>query len=120
MPGYADQDEAGAFDASRELFEQVVAGLADPEAGRLRHDQLEERLQVEGRELLRSLMQDHLDLRAVREERLPEVTGADHVPRTRVEQGHRRGLATVFGRSPWSGWPTVPLGRGICIRPMRC
>ena len=42
--------------------------------------------------------QDHLDLRAAREQRRADVTGADGVPRTRVEAGHRRGLTTVFGQ----------------------
>src|SRR4051812_26762272 len=40
---------------------------------------LEERLTVQAREMTRMLLQDHLDLRAVREERLSEVSGADGV-----------------------------------------
>jgi hypothetical protein len=47
--------------------------------------------------LLRRLHQDHLDLRAARERRREEVTGADGITRTRVEIGHRRDLVTVFG-----------------------
>ena len=45
---------------------------------------------MRGRELTRQLYQDHLDLRAAREERLDEVTGADGVTRTRAEDGHTR------------------------------
>jgi hypothetical protein len=91
------QDAAGAFDRSRELFEQVVAGLADPGHGRLTHGELEEQLTARSRELMRSLLQDHLDLRACREQRREPVAGADGVERTRTEHGHQRGLATVFG-----------------------
>lgn len=46
---------------------------------------------------MRSLLQDHLDLRACREQRLPEgALGADGVARARTESGHQRELATVF------------------------
>ena len=54
-------------------------------------------LQQAGRELLRQLMQDHLELRAQREQRLHEVTDAEQVARGSVETGHTRALTTVFG-----------------------
>ncbi|MGH8572208.1 MAG: ISKra4 family transposase, partial [Gammaproteobacteria bacterium] len=98
--GQAQQAEgvAGAFDRSRQLFEEVVAGLADPGCGELTHAQLEDRLTERCRELMRSLFSDHLDLRASREQRRPEgVAGADGVTRARAEKGHQRDLATVFG-----------------------
>ncbi len=103
MSGYAQQAEsgraqAGAFDRSRRLFEEVVAGLADPGCGELTHAQLEDQLTERSRELVRSLFQDHLDLRASREQRLPDgAAGADGVVRARAERGHQRELATVFG-----------------------
>src|SRR5664279_6328641 len=62
------------------------------------HAHLEEHLSSRGRELLKRLLQDHLDLRASREQPQPgPVTGADTLTRTRLETGHQRGLATVFG-----------------------
>ncbi|MGH3801229.1 MAG: ISKra4 family transposase, partial [Pseudonocardiaceae bacterium] len=103
MSGYAQQAasgqaQAGAFDRSRRLFEEVVAGLADPGCGELTHAQLVDQLTEHSRELMRSLFQDHLDLRASREQRLPEgAPGADGVVRVRAERGHHRDLATVFG-----------------------
>jgi hypothetical protein len=51
-----------------------------------------------GRELLRRLFQGQMELRALREQRRDDVTGADGVARTRVEKGHARPLATVFGQ----------------------
>jgi hypothetical protein len=68
------------------------------EAGGLTHAELEGQLGERGRELLRRLHQDHLDLRAAREQRREAVTGSDGIARTRVEGGHRRGLVTVFGQ----------------------
>ena len=105
MSGYAQQAGSGVsearvdgFDRSRQLFEKVVAGLADPGCDELAHAQLEDQLTEHSRELMRSLFQDHLDLRACREQRLPEgAAGADGVVRTRAEKGHQRDLATVFG-----------------------
>jgi hypothetical protein len=98
MSAYGLEVMAGAFTRSRGVFEAVVASLEDPAAGERTHGELEEQLTEASRELMRCLFQDHLDLRAVREERRREVAGADGVARMRVETGHRRALATVFGQ----------------------
>ena len=50
--------------------------------------EIERLVGAEGHELLRELMQAHVDLRAAKE-RVVEVTGADGVPRTQVRQGTR-------------------------------
>jgi hypothetical protein len=71
--------------------------LDGPEAGGLEHAVLEEELQARGREMLRLLLQDHLDLRAAREQRRHQVTGPGGIARTRAEAGHTRPLASVFG-----------------------
>src|SRR5258706_507499 len=99
------------FTASREHFEALVVYLAGQESVELTHAQLEEHLAVAGRELTRLLQQDHVDLRAAREVRLDEVAETDGTIHTRVERGHTRGVATIFGeidvtrmayRAPWS------------------
>ena len=46
---------------------------------------------------MRLLLQEHFDLRAIREERLGGVADADGVARGAVEPGHERLLATVVG-----------------------
>jgi hypothetical protein len=75
----------------------VVAWLDGPEAMAAGHGELEARLQVDAREQYRLLLQGHLDERADRERRREDVTGSDGVVRRRVENGHQRGLASVFG-----------------------
>ncbi|HEX4254198.1 MAG TPA: ISKra4 family transposase [Streptosporangiaceae bacterium] len=85
------------FAQSRECFAELEEWLSGGQAAALTHVELEEQLGARGRELLRQLHQDHLDLRAAREQRREKVTGADGVARTRAEHGHRRGLVTVFG-----------------------
>jgi len=101
LPATADRvqhETLSAFAASRDRFERIVGWLEGPQAGRLAHGELEERLDVEGRELLRQMLQDHLDVRAQREPRLEAVVGADGMARGSVEAGHGRGLLTMFGK----------------------
>ena len=86
-----------AFAASRQRFEALCTVLDDDAAGCLEHSELEARLDSDGRELLRQLLQDHLDLRAERERRLPEVRDAGAVAHAAIEAGHQRHLTTVFG-----------------------
>jgi len=100
METYGTPAPADPFARSRICFESLAGDLAGGRAGEMTHDQLEELIGVRGRELERQLLQDHLDLRALREEQaLPAGGEARRVEgRGRVERGHERGLATVFGR----------------------
>jgi hypothetical protein len=86
-----------AFAASATRYQGLVGFLAGGEAASLTHAELEERIRADGFELLRLLLQDHLDLRASREERIEEVTGADGVCRGYAEADHGRSLVTLFG-----------------------
>ena len=99
LPAVLSTVEAGPFPfaRSRDCFEELVGWTGGEEAVGLTHGELEERLTVKGRELLRRLLQDHLDLRAQREMRVEKVVGADGVVRSSVEDGHGRGLRSVFG-----------------------
>jgi hypothetical protein len=96
---YATRVDVGVFEASRAMFETLVKQLADPDGVlHTTHAELEELLTTRSRELMRQLLQDHLDLRAQREQRLRDVTGARQVARGSVETGHTRALTTVFGQ----------------------
>jgi len=88
---------AGWAGPVRRYLESVVQWLDGPEAMGAGHGELEARLQVHSREQYRLLLQGHLDERARLERRRTGVTGSDSVSRPRVENGHRRGLSTVFG-----------------------
>jgi len=65
-----DGSDGDGFERSRQRFEALVSSLADPAAGEATYPQPEDRLAASGRELIRSLLQNHLDLRAVREEQV--------------------------------------------------
>jgi len=97
MSEYA-QEVAEAFAQARDCYEETERWLAGGEAAALTHAELEDQLGARGRELLRRMFQAQLDLRAAREQRRDDVTGADGVVRTRAERGHTRPLATVFGQ----------------------
>jgi hypothetical protein len=97
MQGYVPvQDEA--FGESRECFRELEDWMASEEAAGLQHGELEEQLDVRGRELLRRLLQDRLELTAAQEDRRHDVTGEDGVARTRAEKGRVRPLVTKFGQ----------------------
>jgi hypothetical protein len=75
----------------------MVVWLDGPEAMATPHGELEDPLCQPRLKQYRLLLQGHLDERARRELRRSGVTGSDGVPRPRVENGHQRGLTTVFG-----------------------
>ncbi|MHB1639486.1 MAG: hypothetical protein ACYCUD_06580, partial [Candidatus Dormibacteria bacterium] len=63
-------DEADGFARSREALEHAAGFLDGAQAASLTHAELENWLSVDGREVLRLLLQDHLALRAMREQRI--------------------------------------------------
>jgi hypothetical protein len=99
---YALIPGADPFAASVSLFTTLVGELQSPEAAGLTECELEDLLTERGREVQRQLLQDHLDLRAAREEQAarehrPPAAGADGITRSRLETGHGRLLASLFG-----------------------
>ncbi len=85
------------FGQSRVCFAELVGWLEGTEAAALTHAGLEDELDRRGRELLRQMLQDQLDLRAMREQRIPEVNDAEGVRHGAVEAGHVRPLSSIFG-----------------------
>jgi hypothetical protein len=71
--------------------------LAGETAFGLEHFDLEQYIKTDGFELLRLLLQDHFDLRALREPRLEGVADCDGVRHRAVEPGHERPVATIVG-----------------------
>lgn len=88
---------APAFHDSRAAFEAVVTAISGDDTDRLDHAEVERRVQAGGIELMRCLMQDHLDLRAEREKPVKApVCGADGEQRTEFRPA-ARALGTLFG-----------------------
>ena len=88
--------ETDTFAPARQSFEEMIGWLEGTESARLTHAELEDQVERRGREVQRLMLQDHLDLRALREQRVG-VVNAEGVEHTNVEVAHRRRLATVVG-----------------------
>jgi hypothetical protein len=54
-------------------------------------------LQADGRELMRVLFQDHLNLRTVCEPKIESIVDTQGVPRNTIERNKKRTLTSVFG-----------------------
>ncbi len=83
--------------ASRAQFEAIPGYLDGAEAAGLEHFELETRLRGDGQDRLRTLMQEHFGLRALREVGLQGIVDTQGVPHVRVEPDHARNLTTTFG-----------------------
>lgn len=92
----AARTETDAFAAARSNFEEMVCWLEGTGSACLTHAELEDQVERRGRQVQRSMFQDHLDLRALREQRVGAVD-AEGIVHTNVEPGHHRHLSTVVG-----------------------
>jgi hypothetical protein len=102
VEAYATVPPDDPFAVSKAMFAALAGELAGPAAAGLTASELEELIEEESRKAVRQLLQDHYDLRALREEQQARkhrgpVAGADGITRPRLEAGHGRLLATLFG-----------------------
>jgi hypothetical protein len=91
-----EQELAAALAAPAEQFAGLAAWAAG-EAGYLDHGEREKVIGEEGRELQRRLLQATFDIDSAREERAEGVTSAAGIRHGIVEDGHGRGVTSVFG-----------------------
>lgn len=94
---YTTIDDWEMFFHAFEQFSDVVTQLRSDESRQLEHGQVEQLLEQEGRELLRRLLQGHLDYRAANETDWESIEGADGIIPSQHRQGCERHLATLFG-----------------------
>jgi len=78
-------------------FEHLLCGLTHEKNQRVTHGELEAMVQTEGGELLRRLIQGHLDQRSVEEPLRERVVGEDGIARTHLREGCTRRLESRFG-----------------------
>jgi len=81
---------------ARQNFEQMVDDLDSGEASSMSHSDLERELEKRSRELMRQLLQEHLDKRGPGQCQEP-ICGADRQQRPR-KRTHVRDLETIFGK----------------------
>src|SRR6266700_1760848 len=83
------------FDTADQAYATITEFLRSEEARQVKHSELERQLEGMGRELLRKLLQAHLDMRQPGEavEPVRDAAGTTLTP-TAV---HERGLESIFG-----------------------
>ncbi|MCP4209042.1 MAG: ISKra4 family transposase, partial [Shimia sp.] len=85
------------FAAAREQFAQLSEALQSEPNLEREHGEIEALIWQEGNELLRRLLQGHLDLRSALEPKREGVIGGDGVMRTHRRKGCQRPLMSLFG-----------------------
>jgi hypothetical protein len=93
---YASGSVQDGFAASISTFSAIL-DWRDQDQNAMTHAEIENRLDLDGRALLRQMYQDRLDVCAERERRLNAVVDADGARRGTAEPGRERALVTVFG-----------------------
>ena len=83
------------YEQARQEFEHIVRYLDSEEVRSMTHSDLERELEKKGRELMRILLQEHLDNRSPGQCEQP-VTDSDGIKRPRGRLQERK-LETVFG-----------------------
>ena len=96
MIAYTTETGFDEFAAAKEQFEKLIGELRSESTQNVEHGDVESLIAREGNELLRRLMQGHLDQRAQAEEPLDGLVGADGEER-RYVRARSRELMTLFG-----------------------
>jgi len=90
------------FDACRARLQALLDFLGGEAAAALSHAELEQRVQLDGREVQRLALQGHLDVRAEQEQRIVQVTDVEDVTRT---------ASTTEPMNPSLSWLSPPSRR---------
>src|SRR5215472_6126521 len=102
FPAGAAELEDALFSRVREKTESMIAWARSGDALGSDHHVLEERTMRDGMDLMRELVQAHLDLREMREQPREDVTDSDGDPRRVREAGQERTRAMIFGEADTS------------------
>ena len=97
MEAYGIVEGLEEFSAAREQFEKIVERIKSGRMLRAEHGDVERVIMTEGFELMRLLLQGHLDLRAEAEPLRESVKGSDGIDRTHHREGCTRALESLFG-----------------------
>jgi hypothetical protein len=87
--------QADTWLSAQEQFHSIKSHLRSAQAQRMTHSELEEFLDLEGRELLRRMLQAHLDERGpgAVSEPVVDANGREHT----YQRLHSRSITTIFG-----------------------
>ncbi len=89
--------EQKTFEQAYEQYQELIKTLSSEDAQDWEHGEIERYINEYGTELLRRLLQGHLDLRYQQEEYQREVYGSDGEKRPHRRKRTQRQLETLFG-----------------------
>jgi hypothetical protein len=87
-----------AFRSASDQFQAMLDQLCSNATAQMEHDQVETLIKQEGTELMRLLLQGHLNERCKDEQQKEVVQGGDGVDRARCRENCERNLMTEFGQ----------------------
>jgi len=87
-----------AFRSACDQFQAMMDQLRSNATAQMEHDQVETLIKKQGTELMRLLLQGHLDERCKEEQQKETVQGADGIDRGRCRENCQRNLMTEFGQ----------------------
>ena len=85
------------FQQAHEQYQQLIKTLTEKQTQGWEHGEIESYINNSGTELLRRLLQGHLDLRYAQEEYQSELMGTDGEKRPHRRKKTQRKLETLFG-----------------------
>ena len=85
------------FSAAKEQFIHLVNELQSEQSIEMEHGDVEQIISLEGNEILRRLLQGHLDLRAAQEQKQKEMKGSNGDKLTHIRENCERSLMSLFG-----------------------
>ena len=85
------------FQSVREQFADLMNYIQSSEALQKEHGEIEDKLWEGGMELLRLMLQGHVDYRSGKEIKQEGIQGSDRVIRTHCRKGRTRHLMSIFG-----------------------
>jgi hypothetical protein len=94
----------GHYAEAYDQFARLVGKLNAPDSQQLTHGEVEALIHCEGMELLRRMIQGHLDQRSAEEPLRERVVGEDGIARTHRRAGCERRLETRFGEVTVRRW----------------
>jgi len=94
---YIYNRELEEFSAAQEQFTHLVNELQSAQTLVMEHGEVEQLISHKGNELLRRLLQGHLDLRTAQEQKRERITNADGSILTHYRAGCVRRLMSLFG-----------------------
>ena len=89
--------EEDYFQQAHEQYQQLIETLTEEQTQGWEHGEIESYINNSGTELLRRMLQGHLDLRYAQEEYQSEVMGTDGEKRPHRRKKTQRKLETLFG-----------------------